>query len=97
MGVASYNRGSRIISIEADARMPIARLYADLQAYKDEIARLRERCAALERELRRARRCLASERLGREQLRVRLGTEERARALSVEWLCRLAFPTPEEP
>ena len=97
MGVASYNRGSQIISTEADARMPIARLYADRQAYKDEIAKLRKQCAALERELRRARRCLASERLGREQMRVRLGAEERARMLSVEWLCRLAFPIPEEP
>ena len=56
--------------------MPVAVSRADHQAHKDEIARLREQVAALERELRRARRCLAAERLGREQLRVRLRAEE---------------------
>ena len=68
--------------------MPLALSRADRQAHKDEVARLREQVAALERELRRARRCLAAERLGREQLRVRLGDEERSHALSVKWLCR---------
>ena len=95
MGAAAYNRGSRLVSREADERMPGALSRADRQAHKDEVARLREQVAALERELRRARRCLAAERLGREQLRVRLGDEERSYALSVKWLCRLAFPGDE--
>lgn len=92
MGAAAYNRGSRLVSREADERMPLASSRADRQAHKDELTRLREQIAALERELRRARRCLAAERLGREQLRVRLGAEERSHALSVNWLCRIAFP-----
>ena len=92
MGAAAYNRGSRLVSREADERMPVAVSRADHQAHKDEIARLREQVAALDRELRRARRCLAAERLGREQLRVRLRAEEGSHALSVTWLCRLAFP-----
>lgn len=83
------------MSKEADERMPLATALADRQAHKDEVARLREQIATLERDLRRARRCLASERLGREQLRVRLGDEERSHALSVKWLCRLAFPGDE--
>lgn len=95
MGAASHNRGSQLVSREADERMPLALSRADRQAHKDEVARLREQVAALERELRRARRCLAAERLGREQLRVRLGDEERSHALSVKWLCRLAFPGDE--
>ena len=80
------------MSKEADERMPLATARADAQAHKDEIVRLRELVAALERDLRRARRCLASERAGREALRVRLANEERANAFGVGVLCRLAFP-----
>lgn len=83
------------MSKEADERMPLATARADRQAHKDEVARLREQIATLERDLRRARRCLASERAGREALRVRLAAEERSHALSVEWLCKRAFPGDE--
>ena len=95
MGAAAYNRGSRLVAREADERMPVALSRADKQAHKDEIARLRERVASLERDLARARRCLASERAGREALRVRLADEERANAFGVGVLCRLAFPGDE--
>ena len=95
MGSAAYNRGSRLASKEADERMPLATARADRQAHKDEVARLREQIATLERDLRRARRCLASERAGRESLRVRLADEERANAFGVGVLCRLAFPGDE--
>ncbi len=95
MSAAAYNRGSRLVSREADERMPVATFRADVQAYKDEIARLREQVVTLERDLRRARRCLASERAGREALRVRLASEENSHALSVQWLCRRAFPGDE--
>ena len=95
MGSAAYNRGSRLVSKEADERMPLATARADRQAHKDEVARLREQIATLERDLRRARRCLASERAGRESLRVRLADEERANAFGVGVLCGLAFPGDE--
>jgi type II secretory pathway component PulJ len=95
MGSAAYNRGSRLVSKEADERMPLATARADRQAHEDEVARLREQIATLERDLRRARRCLASERAGRESLRVRLADEERANAFGVGVLCRLAFPGDE--
>lgn len=95
MGAAAYNRGSRLVSREADERMPGALSRADRQAHKDEVTRLREQVATLERALARARRCLASERAGREALRERLADEERARAFSVGVLCRLAFPGDE--
>ena len=95
MSAAAYNRGSRIVSRGADERMPVALSRADQQAHKDEIVRLREQVAALVRELRRARRCLAAERAGREALRARLAAEEMSHALSVEWLCRRAFPGDE--
>lgn len=54
-----------------------------------------EQVARLERDLCRARRCLASERAGRAALRVRLADEERANAFGVGVLCRLAFPGDE--
>ena len=91
MGAAAYNRGSQLVSREADERMPLASFRADRQAHKDEVARLREQVASLERDLRRARRCLAAERAARESLRVRLADEERANAWGVGVLCRLAF------
>lgn len=80
---------------EADERMPVATARADRQAHKDEVTRLREQVATLERDLRRARRCLASERAGREALRVRIADEERANAFGVGVLCGLAFPGDE--
>ena len=92
MGAAAYNRGSRLVSKEADERMPGAVSRADRQARKDEIVRMREQVATLERELRRVRRCLAAERAVREALRVRLADEEKANAFGVGVLCRLAFP-----
>lgn len=95
MTAAAYKRGSRIVSREADDRMPEAMRRADRQSHKDEIARLREQVAALESQLRRARRCIAAERACREALRVRLAHEERANGFGVGVLCRLAFPGDE--
>jgi hypothetical protein len=92
MTAAAYNRGSRIVSREADERMADAMRRADRHAHTDEVARLREQVASLERELHRARLCIAAERAGREALRVRLANEERANAFGVGILCRLAFP-----
>ena len=91
MSIAAYNRGSRLVAREANERMPVATSRADAQAHKAEIVRLREQATTLDRDLRRARRCLASERAGRESLRVRLADEERANAFGVGVLCRLAF------
>ena len=83
---------ARRVSMEADERMPVALSRAAQQAHKDEIVRLREQVTTLERDLRRARRCLAAERAGREALRARLADEESAYAFGVGVLCALAFP-----
>ena len=91
MGAAAYNRGSACLSKQADEAMPIAVKRADRAAHKDETARLKDRVAELERDLSRARRALAAERYGREQLRVRLAREESAYAFAVGILCRRAF------
>ena len=95
MGAAAYNRGSRLLAREADERMSGAMSQADARAHKDEVTRLREQVTTLKRDLRRARRCLAAERAGREALRARLIDAERANAFGVGVLCRLAFPGDE--
>lgn len=95
MSIAAYNRGSRLVAMEADERMPVATSRADAQAHKDEVTRLREQVTTLKRDLRRARRCLAAERAGREALRARLIDAERANAFGVGVLCGLAFPGDE--
>lgn len=93
MGVATYNRGSRAIAAQADEKMPVATLRSDRQAHKDEVARLRGQIATLERDLRRARRCLAAERAGRERANERLAASKRAYDFGVGVLCRVAFPS----
>lgn len=87
-----YNRGTRVVSsAEADQHMPAANARADRQAHKDEVTRLREQVAKLERELARAHRCIAAERNGRELLRLRLAEEVRSNESARSILCRLAF------
>lgn len=92
MGIAAHNRGSRSIARDADALMPLAINRADRQAHKDEIERLQAQVADLTRDLTRARRCLAAERLGRENLRQRSATAERIYAFAVGILCRRRWP-----
>jgi hypothetical protein len=87
MGAAAYNRGSKIVSREADARMPATKAKADAAAHGEELRCLREQVALLERDLSRARLCLAAERMGRESLRSRLQESERAHAFGVTTLC----------
>lgn len=72
--------------------MPKAIERADRQALKDEIAALRAMVTLLEEALKKARRCIASERHGREQLRARLAASEQSYNFAVEVLCRRAFP-----
>lgn len=94
MGVAAHNRGSRLASMELDNLVDSAMRRVSRQACKDEVTRLRDQVTALERELRRARRCLAAERAGRENLRVRLSNEERAYDFAVGIMCKIAFSEP---
>lgn len=92
MGAAAYNRGSRAISRELDGLMPAAIERAERQALRDEIARLRARNETLSRQLARACRCLAAERLGREKRVAELKAELNTAKSAISILCRLAFP-----
>lgn len=95
MGVAAYNRGTRAVIRAADERMSAANARTDRARLKDEIVRLREQVAGLEADLSRARRCLASERHGRDLLRLRLAESERNYQFAVSTLCRRVFPGDE--
>ena len=92
MSAPAYNRGSRLLARELDDRTAVATSRAGWQAEKTEVQSLRERIVVLERELSRARRCLAAERNGRCQLKARLEDEERRYAFAIGILCRRAFP-----
>lgn len=92
MSRAAYRRGSRLVAQAADARMPAAHARADRHAYQAAVDALHTRLARAEHDLRRARRCLAAERLARDQLRARLDAEQRAYAIAVAYLRRLAPP-----
>ena len=91
MGVSSSNRGGRVLARHADSDMAGPNARADRQAHKDEAEKLREQVSRLERDLSRARRCLAAERLGRERTREQLSSSERAYGFAVSTLCRAAF------
>jgi len=88
VGIAAYNRGSASVARDADGRMPAAQTQAERHALKDEVARLRDRLAQSERDLRRASRCLAAERMGREALRLRLAQSEASHRFAIAILCR---------
>lgn len=91
MGVAQYNRGSRLAAREADARMPVAKARGEHQANTDEVTRLREQVATLERDLRRARRCLALMRLSHDARMAEARAAERDSASAIRILARVAF------
>jgi septal ring factor EnvC (AmiA/AmiB activator) len=97
MGVAAYNRGSRRLAIEADQLAPVSLARSERQAHKDEAERLRARVADLERDLKRARRCIAAQRFANDALSERLREADRVYHFSVRTLCRLAFPGDASP
>lgn len=78
MGAAAYNRGNQVLARDATERASsvVTRMRIDRQAHADATERLRARVADLERDLARARRCLAAERIGRERLRCALLEEQ---------------------
>lgn len=92
MGVATYNRGSRSISREADEQMPVANLRADTQAYKDLIARKNSEIEQLKRDLARARRCLAATRLAHDERMSEYRSHVSDSEFAIRTLCRIAFP-----
>lgn len=91
MGAASSNRGSAVIRKHADEDIAPAVARADRDAYRAENERLRERVALLERDLARARRCLASTRYSHEQRMAEARDAATTNAMAIKILCRLAF------
>lgn len=77
---------------EADVAAAVASRRADVSAQRAEVQSLKDKINQLERDLVRAKRCLAAERAGRERLRVRLMESERVYALAVGVLCRFLPP-----
>jgi hypothetical protein len=91
MGAAAYNRGTRVIEREADGAMAGALARANDRAYQDEIERLRVELARRDRDLVRARRCIAELRRSKEVIVSRARNEQRGSDLAIGILCRKAF------
>lgn len=72
--------------------MPSAIARADRDAHQDERARLRGQVERLERDLARARRCIAELRRSKEERMSEARAELSGYRLAVSILCRLAFP-----
>lgn len=91
MGAAAYNRGTRNLSAEADAAMTSALVRAERLARDDENARLRRTAETLERDLARARRCIAELRRAKDARMTEAWAALNASDCAVSILCRLAF------
>ena len=94
MGVAASNRGNRVIARECDAALAASGVVArgERQAHKDEVARLREEIAVLERDLGRARRCIAELRRSKEGRLSEMRADLASSRSAISILCRVAFP-----
>lgn len=92
MGAAAYNRGSKIVRRDADAHARAAILRADHEASKDEAARMRERILQLERELARARRCIAELRRSKGARLSEARAEQASSDAAIKVLTKIAFP-----
>jgi hypothetical protein len=93
MGIAAYNRGSRQIARDSD--LSAAKNRSTCATLAEHNAQLQERILALECELKRATRCLAAERLGRNALGERLKACERSNEFITMLMCRFykaAYP-----
>jgi hypothetical protein len=91
MSAAASNRGTRVVRRDIDARIPAVMVRADREAAKDEVSRLRERVCALERELARARRCVAELRRTKEERLAEARAEQARGDAAIRILTRLAF------
>lgn len=92
MGIAAYNRGTKVLARDLASRLPAAHRRADRAAAQDQEARLQAQIAVLERDLARARLCIAELRRSKE---ARLSEARHALATShaaIRILTRLAFP-----
>lgn len=92
MGAAAYNRGSKLISRDADEDMGKVLVRAEREAVKAERARLRQQVAELQRELGRARRCIAELRRSKEERLTEARAEQSRSDAAIHILTRIAFP-----
>lgn len=92
MGVGAYNRGSRVVTRDADAVMPQANARAARDAERDQLSALRAENARLQRDLQRARRCIAELRRAKEARMAEARAELSASQFAIRILTKIAFP-----
>lgn len=92
MSAAAYNRGSRVVAREVDSLAQTGAARTARAAEAEQTAHLRDRIRSLERDLGRARRCIAELRRSKEA-RISEAREALARSDSaIRMLTRIAFP-----
>jgi hypothetical protein len=96
MGAAAYNRGSKLISREADEAMGAAQARNEREAVKADRAALLAQVAKLKRDLGRARRCIAEPRRSKGERQSEARAEASSSATAIKILTRLAFPGDRE-
>lgn len=91
MGVAAYNRGSRLVKREADATASAAHLRAERAAWKEQLGTVMARLTETEARLRKAQRCRAILRAQLSAERQQWREEQARNAAVVRQLTRIAF------
>lgn len=92
MGASAYNRGTKLVrrNADLDVRASVAR--AERTAFNEEQQRQSHRICSLERDLARARRCIAELRRSKEALLAEVRAELATSDAAIRTLTRLAFP-----
>jgi hypothetical protein len=93
MGIAAYNRGSKLMIRATDAKLAGAMVRAQRDAEKSEAGRLREQVVQLERDLARARRCIAALRRSKDARLSEARAQQSSSDAAIRILTRLAFPS----
>lgn len=97
MGVAGYGRGSRLLTREIDQGAEQRARRAERDADRDRCAALTERIASLERDLARARRCIAELRRSKDARLTEARAEMATGDAAIRILTRIAFtPSPAQ-
>lgn len=92
MGVAASNRGDTIIRRDADVQVDAAARRMDHRVRSDESDRLRDQISELERDLARARRCIAELRRSKDARMSEARAEQSRSDCAIKILTSIAFP-----
>ncbi len=92
MSKAATVRGDRLVSRSLESATKVAVVRATRNAEDREVQALRDRCRVLERDLARARRCIAELRRSKAARLLDAQQQQHKTDFAVSLLCKMAFP-----